>query len=414
MQDNGFKTMSTPFDNASVPMIKELGLDYLKIASCSFGDWPLHEEIAKVDIPIIASTAGATTQIIDNVVSFFTHRQKDFMLMHCVGEYPTKPEFMNLNQIDYLKNRYKNIEIGLSTHEEPNNYDLVKMAVAKGVKVYEKHVGLPTEKYPINAYSVSPEQFSNWLMSMKEAFIICGDGSKRVLDNTNELKTLQELRRGVCAKFDLKAGDILTSENVVFTFPPEENQLSANEFSKYIEYKLTQDVPRNKQIYKTQLTQTNKREQILDIVKQVKQLIKNSNVVIPNECELEISHHYGLDKFYKYGICMITVINREYCKKLIIILPNQTHPEQYHKIKEESFNLLYGDLLLELDGKRIACKVGDVQLVKPNIKHKFSSKNGAIIEEISSTHIKDDSYYSDPSIMQNKNRKTIIRFWIDV
>jgi D-lyxose ketol-isomerase len=288
------------------------------------------------------------------------------------------------------------------------------MAVAKNVKVYEKHVGLHTDEYAINAYSVTPEQFNRWLASMQEAFVICGDGTSRVLKNDKELKTLQELRRGVCAKYDLKVGDILSNENVVFKFPPEKNQLSANEFSKYIEYKLTWDIKKDQQIYKNQLTQKNKREQILQIVRKVKELIKKSKVVIPNECELEISHHYGLDKFYEYGICMITVVNREYCKKIIIVLPNQVHPEQYHKIKEESFSLLYGDLLLELDGKQIECKLGDINLVEPNVRHKFSSKNGAILEEISSTHIKDDSFYTDSSIMENKNRKTIIRFWIDV
>jgi N-acetylneuraminate synthase len=143
-------------------------------------------------------------------------------------------------------------------------------------------------------------------------------------------------------------------------------------------------------------------------------LILDSKVVIPNECELEISHHYGLENFYETGICMITVVNREYCKKLIIVLPNQSHPEQYHKIKEESFNLLYGDLKLKLDEKEEDVQIGDIKLVEPNTRHSFSSKDGAILEEISSTHIQDDSYYTDENITKNKNRKTIIRFWIDV
>jgi len=414
MKENGFKTMSTPFDNASVPLVKELGLDYLKVASCSFGDWPLFEEIAKYDIPIIASTAGADTETIDNVVSFLKHRDRDFMLMHCVGEYPTKAKDMNLSQIDFLKNRYKDIEIGLSTHEEPSNFELVKLAVAKNVKVFEKHVGLPTDKYTINAYSVTPEQFGGWLESMRDAYDICGDGSKRILKNENELKTLRDLRRGVCAKRDLKKGEMLSYENIYFAFPPEDGQLTANDFSKYIEYKLTQDISKDRQISLSQVSQKNTRENILNIVKRVKELISQSKVVVPNECELEISHHYGLENFDKYGICMITVVNREYCKKLIIVLPRQSHPEQYHKIKEESFNLLYGDLELGLNEKKEILQIGDIRIVEPNVKHTFSSKNGAIIEEISSAHIQDDSYYTDDRINQNNDRKTIIRFWTDV
>jgi D-lyxose ketol-isomerase len=110
---------------------------------------------------------------------------------------------------------------------------------------------------------------------------------------------------------------------------------------------------------------------------------------------------------------MITVINREYCKKILILLPNQTHPQQYHKIKEESFFILYGEVDLYLNGELKKYKVGDLVTIEPNVKHKFFSKTGAIIEEISSTHNRSDSYYTDEKIMQNKNRKTYIKFWID-
>ena len=59
-----------------------------------------------------------------------------------------------------------------------------------------------------------------------------------------------------------------------------------------------------------------------------------SGVVVPGKFEIEISHHYGLERFRDYGLAMITLVNREYCKKILICLPNQTHPEQYHKRKK--------------------------------------------------------------------------------
>jgi len=411
MKKNNFKTMATPFDNASIPRIIKQNLDYIKVASCSFGDWALLEDIVQTNIPIIASTAGASLETIDSVVSFFNHRKKDFALMHCVGEYPTPKENMNLSQIDFMKNRYSPIEVGLSTHEEPDNYELVKMAVAKGAMIFEKHVGLPTEKYGINGYSVSPEQLENWLKSLSDGFKICGDGSTREITNDNEQKTLNDLRRGVVAKKDLKIGEVLTSENTYFAFPPEDGQLTANNWSKYMSFTLQQDIIKDKQIYKNKLNITEIRSDVWDIVQDVKRLVHKSKVTIPNGSDLEISHHYGIERFNEYGISMITVINREYCKKLIIVLPGQNHPEQYHKQKEETFHLLYGDLNLVLDDNRSECKVGDVVLVEPEVRHSFSSQNGAIIEEISSTHIKDDSFYTDEKINLNTNRKTFVAFW---
>ena len=67
--------MCTPFDENSVPRVKSMGFDVLKIASCSFTDWPLLEEIAKHDLPIIASTAGCSIEEVDNVVLFFRKRR---------------------------------------------------------------------------------------------------------------------------------------------------------------------------------------------------------------------------------------------------------------------------------------------------------------------------------------------------
>jgi quercetin dioxygenase-like cupin family protein len=110
---------------------------------------------------------------------------------------------------------------------------------------------------------------------------------------------------------------------------------------------------------------------------------------------------------------MLTVVNRAYCKKLLILFAGQRHPEQYHKVKEETFHVLYGTIKLELDGKPIICKPGDVVTVNPGVVHAFSTADGAVIEEISSTHNINDSYYLDPLIDANRSRKTLLSYWID-
>lgn len=92
-------------------------------------------------------------------------------------------------------------------------------------------------------------------------------------------------------------------------------------------------------------------------------------------------------------------------------MAGQNHPEQFHKRKEETFRLLFGDVTLMLDGKMKQLKPGDIVTVEKEVRHEFSSKNGCIIEEISDTHFKDDSYYTDNSINNNLDRKTIITFF---
>jgi uncharacterized cupin superfamily protein len=93
------------------------------------------------------------------------------------------------------------------------------------------------------------------------------------------------------------------------------------------------------------------------------------------------------------------------------MLPGQTHPVQYHKKKEETFHILFGEFQVNLDGKKIICKVGDVVTIKSKVNHSFSTLKGGIIEEISSTHFINDSFYLDKTITNNINRKTSISFW---
>lgn len=412
---NGFLAMSTPFDETSVGVIEQQQLDIIKIASCSFTDWPLLERIVQTNQPIIASTAGASLDQIDQVVSFLTHRKKKFAILHCVGEYPTPDEHMHLSQVDMLKERlytrYPEIKIGFSTHESPDNTDIVKMAIAKGVTIFEKHVGLETDKYSLNAYSASPEQLLAWLNAAQHAMTVCGNHQRKV--NLQEAASLRSLQRGVFAKHPIPAGKVLTIDDVYFAFPPQDGQLTANDWSKYVSFNTNTPVAKDAAITPHNTNSTDTRETIFSIIKRVNDFLKLSKVVVPGSADLDISHHYGLDRFDETGLTLINVINRDYCKKLLVTLPGQQHPEQYHQQKEETFHVLFGDVKLTLNDVCHVLSPGDVVTIEPGTRHGWISDTGAVIEEISTTHIANDSYYTDPDIMANKFRKTSLTYWLD-
>ena len=98
---------------------------------------------------------------------------------------------------------------------------------------------------------------------------------------------------------------------------------------------------------------------------------------------------------------------------LLVLLPNQNHPEQMHKKKEETFHILYGSVNLIINGKPRLLSSGDVVTILKKQRHSFNTKKGAIIEEISTTHYKNDSFYTDKKIMKNDNRKTILTYWME-
>ncbi len=138
-------------------------------------------------------------------------------------------------------------------------------------------------------------------------------------------------------------------------------------------------------------------------------IIRETKTVIGAENNIEISHHYGIENFKTHGAIIVDVINRSYCKKFIIMLPNQKHPAHYHKLKEETFRLLWGDLLVTINGKTYSLEIGENFLVKQNEVHSFSSNSGCIFEEISTKHYLEDSFYIDSVISNNKYRKTKIQ-----
>lgn len=404
----GFKTICTPFDEKSVELIDKHEYDFFKVASCSIGDWPLLEEFVKFNKPIIASTAGVDFGEIDKVVNFFKHRNRDLTLMHCVAEYPTPNNNLQLNQIDILKNRYDNITVGYSTHESPDNFEGVKLAIAKGAMVFEKHVGVESDEVSLNEYSATPEQVEKWLLAAYNAFEMCGVIGERYPFTENEVKALEALKRGVYAGGKINEGDILEKEMIFYAFPIQEGQLSAFDMSKYKKFKLKKAVNVNDPIRLADVEIEDNESKVREKVNKVLSILKKANVVIPVNSECEISHHYGLDEFETTGSAIINCVNREYCKKIIVVLPGQKHPAQYHELKEETFDVIYGDLKAKLDNEEIHLFSGESVVVNRGQVHEFTSERGCVFEEISTTHNKSDSFYLDETINQQKNRKTKI------
>lgn len=409
----GFVAVCTPFDERSVDLIEEHGFDVIKIASCSFTDWPLLERIAAASQPVIASTAGATLEEIDNVATFWIHRNRDLTLMHCVGEYPTPRERLQLNQIELLRRRYPDVRVGFSTHEDPDDTDAVRLAVAKGATVFERHVSAEAEGFPINAYSSRPPQVRRWLEAARDAYAMLGVDDGRHESTEKEQADLDRFRRGVFARADLRRGDRVTRANAFFAFPCAEGQLLANDLSKYREYALREDVKAGGAIAAGALDVRNTREKVLEIVRDLREILLKSHVALPNRMELELSHHYGIERYHEHGAAILTCVNREYCKKLIVVLPGQDHPVHRHVKKEETFQVLYGELRIDLDGQERTLKPGDLVTVEREAKHGFRSETGCIFEEISTTHFKDDSLYEDGAVARNTERKTQMTFWSD-
>ena len=347
---------------------------------------------------------------IDNLVTFFGHRYAHFAIEHCVSIYPTPTDKLQLEQIAILKRRYPSLTVGFSTHEPPDNTENIQMAYAKGARTYEKHVGVETPKIKLNAYSTNPKQTEAWVEAWERAKAAMG-GIEKVLD-PKEQEDLESLMRGVFAKKPIKKGQKLKSSDLYFAFPIEKGQLPSGRFFEGIvaDRSYKKDEALRADIRKDGYSPT---QTIYQAVHAIKGMLNEAGIQGLADADLELSHHYGLENFATHGVTIIDCINREYCKKILVQLPGQMHPNHHHLKKEEAFHMLAGELEMDLGGRRKTLRPGDVQVIQRGVKHSFWTDTGAIFEEISTTHFNDDSMYEDRKISSKPReaRKTKLINW---
>ena len=230
IRSNSCITMSTPFDEKSVDLCVELGVQILKIASSDLNDWFLIEKIAKTRKPVIASTGGSSLKDIDDLVSFFEKRNIPLAINHCVSLYPTDHRYLEMNQIDFLRKRYPNHVIGFSTHEKGDLNDSMMIAYAKGARTFERHIDIDCDNVPVSPYCSLPQDIDRWFKSYRRAREMCGaNGNEKRIPPREEIEYLDALVRGVYAKKDLPEGHILSDDDVYLAVPLQKGQISCRE-----------------------------------------------------------------------------------------------------------------------------------------------------------------------------------------
>ena len=114
--------------------------DKLKVASRDLTNIPLLEAMAETKIHMIISTGMAGEKELDQAVETITKYHQELSILHCVSQYPTEPENVNLNTIAFLQEKYTEFTIGYSDHTIGIAMPIA--AVAMGAEIIEKHITL--------------------------------------------------------------------------------------------------------------------------------------------------------------------------------------------------------------------------------------------------------------------------------
>ena len=210
------RLFSAPFDESSVTDLEKVGCDFYKIASFDIVNLRLLDAVARTGKPVILSTGIATLTEIETAL----HRLRNsgcsqVALLQCTSVYPSDPSLANLRVIDTMTKAFS-VPVGLSDHVPGTHVALA--SVALGATIIEKHFTLSRElEGPDHTLSLEPHEMVRFVREVREVESSLGNGVKG--PSGNELKAAIRFRKSMYASRDLRAGECLTSDDIVYLAP---------------------------------------------------------------------------------------------------------------------------------------------------------------------------------------------------
>jgi N-acetylneuraminate synthase len=206
----GMIPFSTPFDETAVDFLESLDVPCHKVASFENTDLPLIRRVAATGKPLIISTGMATVAELDETVCAAREAGcKDLILLKCTSTYPATAGNTNILTIPHLRELF-GCEVGLSDHTMGVGVSVA--SVALGATIIEKHFTLNrTDGGVDSAFSMEPAEMAQLVVETERAWQALGQVAYGPTEA--EKKSLQ-YRRSLYVAQDLKAGDVLTKENL--------------------------------------------------------------------------------------------------------------------------------------------------------------------------------------------------------
>jgi len=219
-KEQGIALFSTPCDEAWTDFLDGLGVPLFKIASMDVTHLPLLRHVAGKGKPIILSTgASSLSEVQDAVEAIRAEGNHDIVLLHCISNYPTAREDVNLRMMQHLAQAFPECVIGYSDHTIPGaGLDATMLAVAAGAKVLEKHFTFDRSR-PGYDHEISADYdgLRRCVAQFREVERVLGRSVKAPIES--EASARQLGRRSVVASVAIPKGARITPEMLAVKRP---------------------------------------------------------------------------------------------------------------------------------------------------------------------------------------------------
>ena len=212
----GLDFVETLCAKGCLSMLRLFTPDRLKVASRDLTNLPLLEALAETRIPIILSTGMAGKKELDEALAVITKYHNDIAILHCVSQYPTEPDNLNLLTIRYLQKHYGQYTIGFSDHTIGIAAPIV--AVGMGAKIIEKHITIDRGmKGTDQKGSLGPDGVRRMVRDIRLAEHWMGTEDLYIDRSVAASKV--KLERSIASNKDLEVGHIITAEDNLIRRP---------------------------------------------------------------------------------------------------------------------------------------------------------------------------------------------------
>lgn len=244
----GLDFIETLCATGCLSLLKLFTPDFLKVASRDLTNLPLLVALAETKIPIILSTGMAGKKELDDALAVITRYHSNISILHCVSQYPTSPENLNLNAITYLKKNYSQYKIGFSDHTIGISAPVV--AVGMGAEIIEKHVTIDRRmKGTDQAGSLGPDGVNRMIRDIRITELWMGKEDLFIDDNVIVAKN--KLERSIATKREIKRGEIITITDLHMLSPGDGFKWS--ELNEVVGKIAEVDIPQDEVIYNTNI-----------------------------------------------------------------------------------------------------------------------------------------------------------------
>ncbi len=212
----GICFLSTPFDFDSIEFLNLINMPFWKIPSGEVTNLPYLLKLAGTGKPVVMSTGMCTMNEIREAIRALTENgTTNIKLLHCNTEYPTPFSDVNLKAMRTMHEVF-GLEVGYSDHTK--GIEIPIAAAALGAVIIEKHFTLDCNmEGPDHKASIEPDEFAVMVKNIRHIEEALGTGDK--VPSPSEEKNIPIVRKSIVAKTNIKAGSILTEENITVKRP---------------------------------------------------------------------------------------------------------------------------------------------------------------------------------------------------